>query len=88
MRLSIKAMTIAGAVVWGVYGIFLTGVLNLLFPPYGGQFLQMMSSVYPGYQVTSGFPGLLLGTVYGLADGAIAGFLLALIYNAAAGKQA
>ena len=85
MKLSLKASAIAGAVLWGGYGIFLTGLLNLLFPPFGGQFLQMMSSVYPGYQVTSGFPGLLLATAYGLLDGAVAGLLFAWVYNRVAG---
>jgi hypothetical protein len=53
MRLSTKAMAIAGAVIWGGCGMFLTGLLNQLIPPFGGQFLQTMSSVYPGYHVTS-----------------------------------
>jgi hypothetical protein len=85
MRLSTKAMAIAGAVIWGGCGMFLTGLLNQLIPPFGGQFLQTMSSVYPGYHVTSGLAGVLIGTLYGIVDGAVGGFLFAWVYNRFAG---
>lgn len=39
-------------------------------------FLHVMSSVYPGFQASGTFLDVLTGTVYGLADGAAAGFLL------------
>ena len=81
MRLSATALAIAGAVVWGVCGMFGTGVLNLIWPPYGEHFLLTMSSVYPGYHATRTIGDVLVGTGYGATDGAIGGFLFAWIYN-------
>jgi hypothetical protein len=88
MRLSLKAVILAAALLWGVYGIFLTGVLNLLLPPYGEHFLVTMTSVYPGYHMTRSLPDLLVGTAYGLADGAGAGLIFGWLYNAFAGAAA
>jgi hypothetical protein len=81
MRLSPRALMIAGAIVWGGYGIFLTGLANIVAPPYGEHFLLTMSSVYPGYHANRSFVDLLVGTAYGAADGGIGGFLIAWIYN-------
>ena len=81
MRLSTKGAAIAAAVVWGGYGMFGTGVLNLLWPKYGEHFLLTMSSLYPGYHATRNLFDVLVGTGYGMADGAVGGFLLAWVYN-------
>jgi len=81
MQLSLKAVVAASALLWGVYGMFLTGILNLLMPPYGEHFLLTMSSVYPGYHMSRTLPDLLVGTGYGLADGAGAGLIFGLLYN-------
>lgn len=40
-----------------------------------------MASVYPGYTGESTFGQVIVGTLYGLVDGAIAGGLLAWLYN-------
>jgi len=64
-----------------VYGMLLTGILNLLLPPYGEHFLLTMSSVYPGYHVYRTLPDLLVGTTYGLVDGAVAGLIFGWLYN-------
>jgi hypothetical protein len=44
-----------------------------------------VSSIYPGYEV-GGFGSVVVGAGYGLVDGAIAGLILAWLYNAAAGS--
>ena len=49
---------------------------------YRGEFLRMMSSVYPGADTAPMLGRVLVGTVYGFADGAIGGFLFALLYDA------
>jgi len=81
MRLSTTALAITGALVWGVFCMFGTGVLNLIWPPYGEHFLLTMSSVYPGYHATRTVGDVLIGTGYGAADGAVGGFLFAWVYN-------
>jgi hypothetical protein len=81
MRLSVKAMAITGALVWGCYGMLGTGLLNLLWPPYGEHFLLTMSSVYPGYHATRTIGDVLVATGYGAVDGAVVGLLVAWIYN-------
>ena len=58
MKLDVKSTAVALAVVWGGWAIFLTGVANLIWPDYGQSFLELMASVYPGYQATASFgPG-------------------------------
>ena len=88
MRLSVKGLTLAMAILWGVCGTFLVGLYNLFFPPYGEHFLLTMSSVYPGYHATRTLGDVLVGTGYGLVDGGIAGLVFSLLYNFFAGETA
>ena len=81
MRLSPKALSLTFAIVWGGYGMFLTGLANMVIPPYGEHFLLTMTSVYPGYHANRTFTDLLVGTAYGAVDAGVGGFLLAWIYN-------
>lgn len=81
MRLSVKALAITGALLWGGYGMFLTGILNLIAPPFGEHFLLTMSSVYPGYHATRTLGDVLVGTGYGMVDGAVCGLLFGWLYN-------
>ena len=80
MRVSRKALTIVFALLWGGC-MLLVGVVNLIAPAYGSTFLQVMSSVYPGFHASHAVGDVLLGTVYGLADGAAGGFVCAWLYN-------
>jgi len=80
MRLSTKAMATALGLLWGGCMLF-TGLVNMASPSYGLQFLNVMSSVYPGYRGTPALGDVLIGTAYGFLDGAIAGWLLAWLYN-------
>lgn len=81
MRLSVKGFALAAGILWGAV-MFLTALLNLAFPDYGGLFLEMMASVYPGYEGTTGFVAVVVGTLYGALDGAVVGAVLAWLYNA------
>jgi len=60
------------------------GMVHMAVPSYGGAFLQMMSSVYPGADIAPTLGRVLLGTLYGLVDGAVAGVLFGLLYSALA----
>jgi hypothetical protein len=84
MRLNVKAMAIAWALIWGILVMFLTGTTNLVWPGYGQRFLEMMDSIYPGYKAQPAVGQVIIGTLYGLLDGAVVGALFAWIYNCAA----
>jgi hypothetical protein len=80
VRLSVRAMTFSAAILWGA-AMLLVGLVHLVEPSYGGEFLRMMSSVYPGADTAPTMGRVLLGTVYGLVDGAVAGALFGLLYR-------
>ena len=81
MRLNVKAMTISAALFWGILAMFLVGMGNLIWPGYGQAFLDLMASLYPGYKATASFGQVIVGTFYGMLDGAICGALFAWLYN-------
>jgi hypothetical protein len=58
MKLDIRALSIAGAIFCGGM-FFLLGVANLVWPPYGRDWLDLFASVYPGYtpHSTARLPG-------------------------------
>jgi len=80
MKLSVKSLTITLALFWGGT-VFIVALLNFLSPPYGKAFLDLVSSVYPGYKVVGGFSSVIVGTLYAAVDGAIGGIIFALTYN-------
>ncbi len=81
MKLDIKALAITLGLVWGILAMCLTGIANLIWPGYGAAFLEAMASLYPGYTPGAGFGQVVVGTLYGLVDGAVAGAVLAWLYN-------
>jgi hypothetical protein len=89
MRLSVKGLALSIGALWAV-GIFLVGIVNLAAPSYGAAFLQMVSSIYPGFHNSRHFLDVLVGTGYGLIDGGIGGAVFAWLYNGIVGgsKQA
>ncbi len=86
MKLYVKSTTVAVAVVWGGGAMLLTGVANLIWPDYGQAFLEMTASIYPGYQATASFGQVLIGTLYGVVDGAVVGAVFAWLYNFCASR--
>ena len=86
MRLSLRAMVMAGAILWGG-AILLVGLINFFDPNYGVNFLQMTRSVYPWFHSTHALGNVLIGTIDGVVDGAIAALLFAWLYNIFAGER-
>jgi len=80
MRISVKAVTLSSAIIWGS-AMLLVGLIHLAAPSYGADFLKMMSSVYPGADTAPTFARVILGTVYGFVDGGAAGCIFALLYD-------
>ena len=81
MRLTIKALAVTSALLWGGC-MLLLGVGHLIVASYGVAFLDALSSVYPGFHASRTMAGVFVGTVYGLADGAIGGLIFGWLYNA------
>jgi hypothetical protein len=85
MKLSVKGLTIATALAWAL-GMLVVGILNLISPGFAEESLKIMASVYPGFKASGTFLDVIVGVLYALVDGAICGFVFALLYNAFAGK--
>jgi hypothetical protein len=80
MRLSAKAVAIVSAILWGA-SILLVGLINLAAPAYGVNFLHGLSSGYPGFHASRTVLDVLVGTGYGIVNGAFGGYLFAVLYN-------
>jgi hypothetical protein len=80
MKLSLKGLALSFGIIWGGC-VFLVGLGNLIWPDYGAAFLDLARSIYPGYGKTSGIWGVIVGTLYALADGAVLGLVLGWLYN-------
>jgi hypothetical protein len=83
MKLSVKGLAFGAAITWGLLVLFV-GIINLVSPPYGTAFLELISSVYPGYHPVATLGSVVVGTLYAIVDGAIGGAIFALLYNAVA----
>jgi len=80
MRLDVKAMAFALGILSAV-AVLVTGLANLVWPGYAGQFLQLLASVYPGYKADGSLRDLVTGVLYSLVDGALFGLIFAWLYN-------
>ncbi|MGH9607488.1 MAG: hypothetical protein ACRD3N_17500 [Terracidiphilus sp.] len=80
MKLNVKALAFAGAILWGGC-VLLMGIANLIWAGYGVQFLEWLASFYPGYHATRNFGEVVIVTLYALADGLIGGAIFAWLYN-------
>jgi predicted ABC-type sugar transport system permease subunit len=80
MKLSFKAMVIAGAL-FQTIGFLFISLMNLVLRPYGGAYLAMLSSLYPGYDPVNVPVAVVVGALYSLLAGALAGLLFTWLYN-------
>jgi hypothetical protein len=80
VRLSVKALAIVSALLWGG-GILCVGLVHLASPSYGSSFLEGISSIYPGFHGARSLGDVLVGTAYGLIDGGFGGFFFGWLYN-------
>jgi hypothetical protein len=81
MKLDVKAAAITVGLLWGLLVMLPIGVANLIWSGYGQGFLDVMASLYTGYKATASVGQIMIGTGYGLVDGAIAGAFAAWVYN-------
>jgi len=80
MKLSVKAMTITFALLWGG-AVLIVALVNFVWPSYGRALLDFCSSIYPGYHVGQTVGSVACGSVFALIDGAVGGALFAWLYN-------
>jgi len=85
MKLNLKALMWAAGLMWGGT-VLMVGVTNLIWPAYGSTFLQLVASIYPGYDVARSIGAVIVATVYALIDGAIFGLVFGWLYNFFLGK--
>ena len=86
MKLNVKAFTLTVGLIWA--GAVLTvGLTNLIWNGYGVAFLQVVASIYPGYEGSATAGNLVIATLYALVDGGFSGLVFAAIYNLFAGRS-
>jgi hypothetical protein len=78
--MKLKAITSASAILWGAV-MLIVGLINWGTAAYGSEFLRTISSLYPGYHATRDFGQVILGTLYGIGDGALMGVFFGLLYR-------
>ena len=86
MKLDVKTTAVALGLVWGVLGMLLTGLGNLIWPGYGQALLDVMASVYPGCDAAPSIGQVIIGTLYGVLDGIVVGAVFAWLYNVCAAR--
>lgn len=84
MKFNIRALAITAGLMAGLVVLFVE-LANLVWPGYGQPLLGLAASVYPGYHPGTGVASVVIGTLYGLADGAIGGALFGWLYNKTSG---
>ncbi|MCB9799275.1 MAG: hypothetical protein H6757_00770 [Candidatus Omnitrophica bacterium] len=81
-KLSPRALAFAGGMLWGL-AVLTVGLANLKWPEYGQSFLNLVSSIYPGYVAAPQLKSVFIATGYAVVDGAMGGAILAWLYNLA-----
>lgn len=80
MNLSVKSLALTLGVLWAGC-ILISGLAGIFSPGYAGEFLRIVSSLYPGFHNSGSFGDISVGTLYGFLDGAIGGAVFAWLYN-------
>ena len=84
MRLHLCAFSITCGIFWSL-AILAVALANMMWPGYGNAFLDLVASIYPGYQHAPALGSVVTGTLYGLVDGLVGGAIFAWLYNLVAG---
>ncbi len=82
MKLDVKALAVAGAIMWGAAVLLGTWWIIILDGPQDG--MPFLASIYRGYSITPA--GSLIGLVWAFFDGLIGGALFAWLYNKVAAR--
>lgn len=80
MRFNVVALAVTAALLWGG-AILVVAAAALIWPNYGRTFLEVVSSIYPGYHPAPSIGSVVTGALYGVVDGAVGGAVFAWLYN-------
>lgn len=83
MPLNPKNFGMAGGIMFGLV-MFLTTLFSI-WTGYGKEFLNLMTSIYPGYSISWG--GSIVGAIYGFIDCFVWLYLFGLLYNWLEGRK-
>lgn len=83
MKVNTFKVALTGGIIWGL-GMFLTTLFNV-YTGYAQDFLRVMQSIYPGFQMT--LLGSVVGLVYGFLDVFVGVYVFVWVYNLVVGKQ-
>ncbi|GBC83244.1 hypothetical protein HRbin10_02389 [bacterium HR10] len=83
MWLHVRAFGLAVGIVWGL--VILGVSLLVTLKGTGGEHLSRLGLLYPGYRVT--YLGSVIGFVWSVIYGFVAGALLAWVYNRLSGAR-
>jgi hypothetical protein len=87
MQFNLRALMLTTGLLWGG-AVLLVAIANLIWTGYGAAFLQLVASIYPGYQAGTGIGSVVLVTIYAFIDGAIGGAIFGWLYNTLSKKFA
>ena len=80
MRISVIALAASASLSWGGTMLLVT-TAALAWPNFGRTFLEVVSSIYPGYHPGPSIGSVMTGTLYAVVDGAAGGLVFAWLYN-------
>ena len=80
MKINVKALALTVGSLWATC-VLIVGLAHLVWPSYGGAFLELVASIYPGLHPGDGLQAVIVGTLYAIVDGGIGGALVARLYN-------
>ena len=70
-------VALAAGITWAIATALLG--LAVMFFNYGAEMMLVFGSIYLGYDAS--FGGIILGSIWAFADGAILGLIYAIVYN-------
>ena len=80
MKFNVMVLAVTAGLFWSA-AILVVSCANLIWPGYGGAFLQFVASIYPGYTPGQGIGSVIIGTLYALVDATIGGAVFGWLYN-------
>ena len=78
--ISVRGLTIGGSAL-GLTAMVWTFVVSRIVEGYGSSWLDVMASVYPGFQNDGGVLDFLVGAMYAVIHFGTAGYILAKVHN-------